>query len=243
MKLDDAIARAKDVGLDLIEVSPNAKPPVAKILNYGKLKYEEKKKQQASKKKQHVVKVKEIRVRPRIDTHDLETKVNLGRKFIRDGCKLKVTLMYRGRELSRTDLGLAVLDRVREMFSDIAEVEKEGSLEGRRQTDEEPKKEEMEYVTKQEFTQAVDEIKAMIEEKMGGYGEKEEKEEMTEENNKEELSAIEVSPIKHNPEEKIQNKFQFHISKNREFTTRDVELKFILNFFLRIMFNWSDFYC
>ena len=96
--------------------------------------YEEKKKQQASKKKQHVVKVKEIRVRPRIDTHGLETKVNLGRKFIRDGCKLKVTLMDRGRELSRTDLGLAVLDRVREMFSDIAEVEKEGSLEGRRQT-------------------------------------------------------------------------------------------------------------
>ena len=95
---------------------------------------EEKKKQQASKKKQHVVKVKEIRVRPRIDTHDLETKVNLGRKFIQDGCKLKVTLMYRGRELSRTDLGLAVLGRVREMFSDIAEVEKEGSLEGRRQT-------------------------------------------------------------------------------------------------------------
>ena len=107
---------------------------IAKILNYGKLKYEEKKKQQASKKKQHVVKVKEIRVRPRIDTHDLETKVNLGRKFILDGCKLKVTLMYRGRELSRTDLGLAVLDRVREMFSDIAEVEKEGNLEGRRQT-------------------------------------------------------------------------------------------------------------
>jgi len=132
--LSDAIEIAKDVGLDLIEIAPNAKPPVAKILNYGKLKYEEKKKQQASKKKQHVVKVKEIRVRPRIDTHDLETKVNLGRKFILDGCKLKVTLMYRGRELSRTDLGLAVLDRVREMFSDIAEVEKEGSLEGRRQT-------------------------------------------------------------------------------------------------------------
>ena len=134
MDLDAAIERAKDVGLDLIEVSPNAKPPVAKILNYGKLKYEEKKKQQASKKKQHVVKVKEIRVRPRIDTHDLETKVNLGRKFISDGCKLKVTLMYRGRELSRTDLGLAVLERVIEMLSDIAEVEKEGDLEGRRQT-------------------------------------------------------------------------------------------------------------
>ena len=93
-----------------------------------------KKKQQANKKKQHVVKIKEIRVRPRIDTHDLETKVGLGRKFIQDGCKLKVTLMYRGRELSRTDLGLEVLDKVVEMLADVAEVEKQGELEGRRQT-------------------------------------------------------------------------------------------------------------
>ena len=134
VKLDEAIERAKDVGLDLIEVSPNSKPPVAKILNYGKLKYEEKKKQQASKKKQHVVKIKEMRVRPRIDDHDLDTKVNRGRKFIEDGCKLKVTLMYRGREMSRLDLGLDVLNRVVEMLSDIAEVEKHGKLEGRRQT-------------------------------------------------------------------------------------------------------------
>jgi len=98
------------------------------------LKYEEKKKAHANKKKQHVVKVKEIRVRPRIDDHDLETKVNLGRKFLSDGCKLKVTLMYRGRELSRTDLGLDVLNRVIEMLSDLSEVEKQGNLEGRRQT-------------------------------------------------------------------------------------------------------------
>ena len=132
--LSDAIEIAKDVGLDLIEIAPNAKPPVAKILNYGKLKYEEKKKAHANKKKQHVVKVKEIRVRPRIDDHDLETKVNLGRKFLTDGCKLKVTLMYRGRELSRTDLGLDVLNRVIELLSDLSEVEKQGNLEGRRQT-------------------------------------------------------------------------------------------------------------
>ena len=132
--LSDAIEIAKDVGLDLIEIAPKAKPPVAKILNYGKLKYEEKKKAHANKKKQHVVKVKEIRVRPRIDDHDLETKVNLGRKFLTDGCKLKVTLMYRGRELSRTDLGLDVLNRVIEMLSDLSEVEKQGNLEGRRQT-------------------------------------------------------------------------------------------------------------
>ncbi len=134
MALEDAIAEAKDVGQDLIEVAPNAKPPVAKILNFGKLKYEEKKKAQASKKKQHVVKIKELRVRPRIDDHDLDTKVNRGRKFITEGCKLKVTLMYRGRELARKDLGLDVLNRVIDMLSDIAVVEKQGELEGRRQT-------------------------------------------------------------------------------------------------------------
>ena len=134
VKLEDAIERAKDVGLDLMEVASNVNPPVAKIINYGKLKYEEKKKAQASKKKQHVVKIKEMRVRPRIDDHDLETKVSRGRKFIEDGCKLKVTLMFRGREMSRTDLGVDVLNRVIEMLSDIAEVEKHGELEGRRQT-------------------------------------------------------------------------------------------------------------
>ncbi len=134
MKTEDAIARAMDVGQDLIEVAPNAKPPVAKILNYGKLKYEEKKKAQASKKKQHVVKIKELRVRPRIDDHDLLTKVNRGRQFISDGCKLKITLMYRGREMSRLDLGLDVLGRIIDLFSDIAVVEKHGELEGRRQT-------------------------------------------------------------------------------------------------------------
>ena len=134
VKLDDAIERAKDLGLDLMEVASNVNPPLANIINYGKLKYEEKKKAQASKKKQHVVKIKEMRVRPRIYDHDLETKVSRGRKFIEDGCKLKVTLMFRGREMSRTDLGLDVLNRVIEMLSDIAEVEKHGELEGRRQT-------------------------------------------------------------------------------------------------------------
>jgi len=83
---------------------------------------------------QHVVKIKELRVRPRIDDHDLLTKVNRGRQFISDGCKLKITLMYRGREMSRLDLGLDVLDRIIDLFSDIAVVEKRGELEGRRQT-------------------------------------------------------------------------------------------------------------
>ena len=132
MKTEDAIARAMDVGQDLIEVAPKAKPPVAKILNYGKLKYEEKKKAQASKKKQHVVKVKEIRLRPRIDDHDLMTKLNRGREFLESGAKLKNPLMFRGRELSRIDLGKLVMDRVLEELADVAEVEKNIPLEGRR---------------------------------------------------------------------------------------------------------------
>ena len=99
-----ALNKARDVGLDLIEVAPNAKPPVCKILDHGKLKYEEKKRQQISKKKQHVIKVKEIRLRPQIDEHDLMTKLNQGRRFLTDGAKLKVTLMFRGREMSSVDL-------------------------------------------------------------------------------------------------------------------------------------------
>ena len=115
-----------------MEIAPNGKPPVCKILNLGKLKYEEKKKQQQNKKKQHVIKVKEIRLRPRIDNHDLMTKLNQGRKFLLDGAKLKVTLMFRGREMARVDLGKAVMERVLEELSDVAEVEKDIPLEGRR---------------------------------------------------------------------------------------------------------------
>ena len=132
LNLNEAINKAKNEGLDLIEIAPNAKPPVCKILDYGKLKYEEKKKQQLSKKKQHVIKVKEIRLRPRIDDHDLMTKLNHGRKFLQDGAKLKVTLMFRGREMARVDLGKLVMEKVLEELSDVAEVEKDIPLEGRR---------------------------------------------------------------------------------------------------------------
>ena len=111
VSIEVALEKAREVGLDLIEVGPNTKPPVCKILDYGKLKYEEKKKQQLSKKKQHVIKVKEIRLRPRIDDHDLMTKLNQGRKFLQDGAKLKVTLMFRGREMARVDLGKLVMEK------------------------------------------------------------------------------------------------------------------------------------
>jgi len=129
---DDALTMAQDIGLDLMEVSPNSDPPVCRILNYGKLKYEEKKKIQINKKKQHVIKIKEIRLRPRIEDHDLMTKLNMGKKFLSDGCKLKITLIFRGRELSRIDLGEIVMNRVLEELAGIAEVEKDIPLEGRR---------------------------------------------------------------------------------------------------------------
>ena len=130
--IDVALQKAEDAGLDLMEVAPDANPPVCKIVDHGKLKYEEKKKQQQSKKKQHIVKIKEIRLRPRIEDHDLMTKLNHGRKFLQDGAKLKVTLMFRGRELSRIDLGKIVMERVLEELADVAEVEKDIPLEGRR---------------------------------------------------------------------------------------------------------------
>ncbi len=124
VSIDDAMERADDVGLDLMEVSPNTKPPVCRIVNFGKLKYEKKKKIQISKKKQHVVKVKEIRLRPKIGDHDFDNKVkNMGRKFLKEGFKLKVTIMFRGREISRLDLGEDLLNRVADALEDIAEPE------------------------------------------------------------------------------------------------------------------------
>ena len=132
VSLQAALKQTLDSGLDLIEIAPNGRPPVCKMVDYGKLKYEKKKKQQQSKKKQHVIKIKEIRLRPRIEEHDLMTKLNQGRKFLSDGAKLKVTLMFRGRELSRMDLGRDVMARVLEELSDVAEVEKDIPLEGRR---------------------------------------------------------------------------------------------------------------
>ena len=132
VSLEAALEQTLDSGLDLIEIAPNGRPPVCKMVDYGKLKYEKKKKQQQSKKKQHVIKIKEIRLRPRIDDHDLMTKLNQGRKFLSEGAKLKVTLMFRGRELSRIDLGRNVMERVLEELGDVAEVEKDIPLEGRR---------------------------------------------------------------------------------------------------------------
>jgi len=132
LTIEDALESAQESGFDLIEISPNSDPPVCKLLDYGKVKYEQKKKEHLSKKKQHVIKLKEIRVRPRIDDHDLETKMNMGKKFLKDGFKLKVTMMFRGREMSRLDLGDIVMEKVVEMLKDISEIEKQNPMEGNR---------------------------------------------------------------------------------------------------------------
>ena len=132
VSFDEAMELARSAGLDLVEVASNAEPPVCKIMDYGKLKYDQKKKDQESKKKQHIIRVKEVRFRPRISDHDLGIKLNRVKKFISEGNKVKITLMYRGREMARQDLGETLIRRIEETLSDVADVEKRGDLEGRR---------------------------------------------------------------------------------------------------------------
>ena len=131
VSFDEAMELARSAGLDLVEVASNAEPPVCKIMDYGKLKYDQKKKDQVSKKKQHIIRVKEVRFRPRISDHDLGIKLNRVKKFISEGNKVKITLMYRGREMARQDLGETLIRRIEETLSDVADVEKRGDLEGR----------------------------------------------------------------------------------------------------------------
>jgi translation initiation factor IF-3 len=128
----EAIERAREVGLDLLEVSPNANPPVCRILDFGKYKYEQQKKEKESKKKQHTITVKEIRLRPKTDQHDLDTKLNHARKFLEQKNKVKFSLIFRGRELAYQDLGRDLLQRVMELLEDIAKPEDELKMEGRR---------------------------------------------------------------------------------------------------------------
>jgi translation initiation factor IF-3 len=128
----EALERAYKAGLDLVEVSPNADPPVCKILDYGKYKFEEQKRRAEIRKKQKIIEIKEIQLRPGIDTHDFDVKMRSARKFIEEGDKLKVTLRFRGRELSHQQLGVDVLDRVKATLQDIAKVEQYPKLEGKR---------------------------------------------------------------------------------------------------------------
>jgi translation initiation factor IF-3 len=127
----EAIVMAGEAGLDLVEVSPNADPPVCKILDYGKFKYEEQKKKNEARKKQKVIEVKEIKLRPGIDDHDYQVKMRSMLKFFEEGDKVKVTMRFRGRELAHQDLGMNVLNRVRDEMEQIAKVEQVPRMEGR----------------------------------------------------------------------------------------------------------------
>jgi translation initiation factor IF-3 len=127
----EALRQAIEAGLDLVEVSPDADPPVAKILDYGKFKFQEQKKQAEARKKQKIVEIKEIKMRPSIDDHDYDVKMRSIKRFFEEGDKVKVTLRFRGREMAHQQLGMAVLQRVKADVLEISKVESEPRLEGR----------------------------------------------------------------------------------------------------------------
>lgn len=130
----EAMAKAEEMGLDLVEIAPTAKPPVAKIIDYGKLKYYQEKKEKESKKAQVQIKVKEIKLKPNIDTHDLETKLKHARDFLSKGNKVRVSIMFRGREMLHINLGQKVVEAFCERLSDLAIVEATPKLMGRTMT-------------------------------------------------------------------------------------------------------------
>ena len=131
MEIGQALDHAQELGLDLVEVAPNAKPPVCKIMDYGKFQYQQQKRDQEARKKQTTIQVKEVKFRPKTDDHDLETKVRHARRFLEAGNRCKMTVAYRGRELAYKERGKEILDRVFEMVKDIAKIDQEPRFEGR----------------------------------------------------------------------------------------------------------------
>lgn len=127
----DAIRRAQDVGLDLVEVSPNAEPPVCKILDFGKYKYEQQKKAAEAKKKQKTVELKEVKIRPTTEEHDYQVKLRNARRFLEDGNKVKFSMRFRGREMAHQNVGMDVMMRLKEDVSDIGNVDVHPKMEGR----------------------------------------------------------------------------------------------------------------
>jgi translation initiation factor IF-3 len=132
MPTKDALALAREKGLDLVEVAANQRPPVCRIMDYGRFKYETKKKAAASKKKQHQITLKEVRVRPKIASGDLEVKIKKVKEFLAKGDKVQVTCLFRGREMAHQDVGLDVMRRLFEAVEDRSKIEREPRLEGRR---------------------------------------------------------------------------------------------------------------
>ncbi len=131
LKIDDALRKADEFGLDLVELQPNAEPPVVKILDYGKYKYQAQKRASEARKKQKVIEVKEIKLRPNIDSHDYDVKMRAVRKFLEAGDKVKITLRFRGREMAHVELGSQLLQRVREDIEEEAKIESHPKMEGR----------------------------------------------------------------------------------------------------------------
>ena len=131
LQRNEAIAMAREIGCDLVEVSSNATPPVCRIMDYGKFKYEQQKKKQDAKKRQAVVPVKDIKVRPKTDEHDYETKLKHIRSFLEDGDRCKVTVFFRGREIVHKDRGIEILERIVKDLEDVGKVEQEPRAEGR----------------------------------------------------------------------------------------------------------------
>jgi len=131
LSLNEAIRKAEEAGLDLVEISPGAEPPVCKILDVGKFKYEQQKKAHEAKRKQKVISIKEIKLRPMIGEHDLEIKLRNVMNFLKEGDKVKITLRFRGREMSHQEIGMALLERVQASLADNARIESPPRVEGR----------------------------------------------------------------------------------------------------------------
>ena len=131
LTIDDALRKADEFGLDLVELQPNAEPPVVKILDYGKYKYQAQKRASEARKKQKIIEVKEIKLRPNIDSHDYDVKMRSVRKFLEAGDKVKVTLRFRGREMAHIELGSQLLQRVRDDIEEEAKIESMPKMEGR----------------------------------------------------------------------------------------------------------------
>ncbi|MFY9174622.1 MAG: translation initiation factor IF-3 [Peptococcia bacterium] len=134
MSPKEALQIALQKGLDLVEIAPTAKPPVCKIMDIGKYKYEQSKREREARKKQRIINVKEVKYRPNIEDHDFEVKTKNAIRFLKDGDKVKVTIMFRGREVSHPELGREILDRVASYVKDVATIEKNPKLEGRNMT-------------------------------------------------------------------------------------------------------------
>ncbi|MFR8087983.1 MAG: translation initiation factor IF-3 [Lachnospirales bacterium] len=131
MPTKEALRIAQEKDLDLINIAPQAKPPVCKILDYGKYRFEQAKREKEAKKKQKVIEIKEVRLSPNIEDHDMNTKAKMAAKFLQNGDKVKVSVRFRGREMTRTEVGRVVLDQFVQSIADVAEVEKPPKMEGR----------------------------------------------------------------------------------------------------------------